>query len=77
MQLVVYLQAITCKHKNALKTKILYENFSIILLLLLLQNSEYEEHQIGPKYSRSQHFSFPAFKGEAVSMAQKSSYNGA
>jgi hypothetical protein len=34
------------------------------------QNSEYRGHQVGPKDSRSQSFSFLAFKGEAVGVAQ-------
>jgi hypothetical protein len=34
------------------------------------QNSEYRGHQVDPKYSGSQNFSFLAYKGEAVGVAK-------
>jgi NOL1/NOP2/fmu family ribosome biogenesis protein len=34
------------------------------------QNSEYRGHQVSPKVSGSQNFSFLAFKGEAVGVAK-------
>jgi hypothetical protein len=34
------------------------------------QNSEYAGHLVGPKDLRSRNFSFLAFKGEAVGVAQ-------
>jgi hypothetical protein len=34
------------------------------------KNSEYRGHQVGPKDSGSQNFSFLAFKGKAVGVAK-------
>jgi hypothetical protein len=66
--------AISCKHKNAVKIKNLYDSYS---KEKYYKNSEYEVHQVGPKYFRSRNFSFLAFKGEAVGLIQISSYNSA
>jgi hypothetical protein len=64
---VIYLHAISCKLENALKTKNLYDSCS---KTIFYQNSKYEVHQVGPKYSRSQNFSLLAFEGEAVGVTQ-------
>jgi hypothetical protein len=64
---VIYLHAISCKLENALKTKNLNDSYS---KTIFYQNSKYEVHQVGPKYSRSQNFSLLAFEGEAVGVTQ-------
>jgi hypothetical protein len=46
--------------KNVLPISVATRNF------LFIYNSDYEVHQVGPKDSGSQNFSFLAFKGEAV-----------
>jgi hypothetical protein len=60
--------------ENALKTQNLQGDYS---KKLFYQNSEYEVHQVGPKKTGSQNFSFLAFKGEAVGVTQIPSHTGA